>query len=204
MATGVDPEEDEGTRYSDARGTTLVSPTPSMTEGRPFSETPTSEHGGRNEPLPPTSAGTPLPATNLAQRLETAVVTEPVPPGNTVTSNQPEVQADASTTAGTAQRTVPAAFRHIRIPDDPERLRMVAQTPDPGSVGITQDQVQTEARNNTTVRGREPEGSVGTSTHNTRYYSTQSTWSDPEESVGDIETRFEQADHKVSEVIGEI
>ena len=73
MATGVDPEEGGGTVYADAmqlQGNVStegvpVTPTPSITQDRTTSATPTSEHGGGNEPSPPRPAGTPLLATNL-------------------------------------------------------------------------------------------------------------------------------------------
>ena len=84
MATGVDPEEG-GTVYADAQSRNsfipgvgnyassgfVITPTPTPTGNpdRSSSATLTSEHGGRNEPLPPSQAGIELLATNLDRQL---------------------------------------------------------------------------------------------------------------------------------------
>ena len=119
MATGVDPEEG-ATVYTDAMASgreeahttsvgtqfdenAIVTPIPSNHQSPSPPATLTSEQGRGNEPPLSVQAGTPLLATNLQQRLETAVATGgTAPPAETGTP-----------------RTVPAAFSHIRLPEDP-------------------------------------------------------------------------------------
>lgn len=98
LATGVDPEE-EGMVYTDPVTVqsndnlptvvgVIMPVTPSRIQERPTSETLTSEHGGANEPSLPPLADTPLLATNLNQRLETAAdVSSAVGTGDNATGN---------------------------------------------------------------------------------------------------------------------
>lgn len=108
------------------------------------------------------------------------------------------VNGTGSIASVASSRTVPPAFSHIRSPEVPlfayhPTQQPPLRTPDVGSVGIQPNLRPTVVRDNTTSgRGRDPDGSVG-SAHGTTYYSVQS-----------VRSRFEQADHEVSAVIGEI
>lgn len=86
-----------------------------------------------------------------------------------------------------------------------QNYQFALRTPDTGSVGLAptaRHTATTEVKDNTTKgRGRDPDGSVGSS-HNPSYYSAKSVRSGS--GSNEIKAYFEQANHQVSMVVGEI